>query len=114
MALSGTGRELWPPGLVTSNRKDTEDFSAASTMCDTRLPAASSWPPPPSLRAIPASIRSRYFVARNPAPFTAALSSPQVSAIFTVRRGLYPALWKRIRVSAQIAAWALSSNAPRA
>ena len=42
MALSGTGREEWPPGLVTSSLNPTEVFSPAWTLCATRLPAASS------------------------------------------------------------------------
>ncbi len=78
------------------------------------LPLVSSRPPAPSFSAKAASISLRSWVARYPAPLKAlAVSSPQVSAIFTSRLGLNPSFLRRIRVSTQTEASALSSDEPR-
>ncbi len=114
MALSRVGRELWPPGLVTSSQNGMCAFSAAWMLCERRFPCASSSPPPPSFSPNSASIRARWFCVSQVAPLLRPpLSSPQVSTIFSVRRGRKPSWRKRISMSTQIAACALSSAVPR-
>src|SRR3546814_17659197 len=95
MSLSGTGRGGWPAAWVTSRVKLCEVFSPASTPLAMRLPFASNWPPPPSLSAKAASIRSRLLSTSHEAPLNGPPSSPQVSALLIVRRGLKPSLRDR-------------------
>ena len=115
MALSLRGRELWPPGFVTSRRKLIGTFSLVCrrfTVC--RPPRIS--PPPPSLIASSASIRLRWLASSQRTPLYLELepsSSSAVSARMMSRVGRKPSRLSRISVSTKIAAIALSSLVPR-
>ena len=90
MALSLRGRELWPPGFVTSRRKLIGTFSLVCrrfTVC--RPPRIS--PPPPSLIASSASISPRWLARSQRTPLYFELepsSSSAVSARMMSRVGL--------------------------
>ena len=115
MALSGSGREEWPPGLVTVSSKFCDAFSPIRTARVSFLPSGPSRPPPPSLRPKSACTRSGRFFASQEAPLNASLvSSPQVSAILRVRFGGLAACFSRIMASTQVASSAFMSAAPRA
>ena len=91
MALSGTGRELWPPLLRTSSRKLTMYFFARlQVVRNARLPPAIS-PQPPSFRQNSASINERLFFSSQSTPlYGPPPSSSAVSATIRSRSGLNP------------------------
>src|SRR3954465_13919640 len=108
MALSFTGNELWPPGFVASRWKSWYTFSLACTSLVRYFPFR-MLPPPPSLIANSASIRSLWFLTSHSAPLKEPPSSSAVSARMMSRSGLNPSSLSRIRLAMNCEAIALPS-----